>query len=332
MTGLVIRALGVLLMLTAFAVSLSRAPDRPVQTLVARWALPPSDFIEVKGQVVHLRDEGPRQTGEDGPAPLVLIHGLSSSLHTWSAWARALKERRRVISFDLPGFGLTGPNSGSYPPDRYSTEADARFVLDLLDVLNVRRAVLVGHSLGGEVAWRVASMAPDRVAGLVLVDASGPPFTPMAVPLAFALARLPVVSRIGEWVLPRMLVEQGLASLYGNPARVTAEQVDRSFELALREGNRRALSLRLQQLRLGEGDEGIAALRLPTLILWGGLDHLIPPAVAEVFHRGIPGSRLVTFDDLGHMPQEEDPARSVAPVKAFLAGLAAGTAASAAAP
>ena len=125
MTRLLLRLLGLLLILSSIGMSLSRAPDRPVQTLVARWALPPSDFIEVKGQLVHLRDEGPR----NDPAPLLLLHGTGASLHTWEGWAAALKARHRVIRIDLPGFGLTGPFAGQYPGDDYRGDAYARFVL-----------------------------------------------------------------------------------------------------------------------------------------------------------------------------------------------------------
>ncbi len=309
-----LRLFGVLLMLTALGLSLSRAPDRPVQTLVARWAPPPSDFIEVKGQIVHLRDEGPRSD----PLPLLLIHGTSASLHTWEGWVKALKSRRRVITFDLPGFGLTGPFTGQYRPDDYHGDTYARFVLDLMDALQLPRAVLGGNSLGGEVAWRTAVLAPARVASLVLVDALGPPFTPQAVPLGFMIARVPVLNRLSEWVLPRALVAQGLAQVYGDPSKVSNELVERYFELTLREGNRRALAQRLQGLVPGEGAEKIATLKLPTLILWGGRDRLIPPAVAQQFQQRIAGSQLVVFDTLGHVPQEEDPVRSVAPVKAFL--------------
>ena len=315
--AVLLRIFGALLLVTALALALSRAPDRPVETLVARWALPPSDFIEVRGQVVHLRDEGPR----DDPLPLVLIHGTSASLHTWEGWVAALKGQRRVISFDLPGFGLTGPFAGEYSPDDYHGDTYARFVLDVLDTLQVQRAVVGGNSLGGEVAWRMAVMTPERVAALVLVDAAGPAFTPESVPLGFAVARLPVVNRIAEWVLPRSVVAQSLTSVYGDPARVTPELVDRYFELTLREGNRRALSQRMRTHVLGEGAEHIARVTQPTLILWGGRDRLIPPSVAQVFKQGIAGSRLIVFDDLGHVPHEEDPARTVAPVKGFLLAL-----------
>src|SRR5579871_6850233 len=101
------------------------APDRSVESLKARWARPPSKFIETRGLSVHLRDEGPA----DDPHPLVLIHGTSSSLHTWEGWAAALKQKHRVISLDLPGFGLTGP----FPDDDYRIEHYRRFMGDLLD-------------------------------------------------------------------------------------------------------------------------------------------------------------------------------------------------------
>lgn len=314
MTAWILRAVGVLMMLTALAVAVSRAPDRPVETLVARWAPPPSDFVEVKGQLVHLRDEGPRADA----LPIVLLHGTAASLHTWEGWAKALKPQRRVLTLDLPGFGLTGPFAGQYAADDYRGDAYARFVIDVLDALKLPRVVLGGNSLGGEIAWRVATLVPQRVERLILVDAAGPAFTPQSVPLGFVVARVPPLAWASRHLLPRELVAQGLASVYGDPARITPAVVDRYFELALREGNRRALSLRLQQMALGEDEARIATITQPTLILWGGRDRLIPPAVGRQFEQRIAGSRRVQFDDLGHVPQEEDPVRSVEPVKAFV--------------
>ena len=314
MSAWLLRLLGALLVLTAVALALSRTPDRSVESLVARWAPPPSDFVEVNGMVVHLRDEGPR----GDPLPIVLVHGTSASLHTWEGWVKALRGERRVITFDLPGFGLTGPFGGAYARDDYSGAAYARFMVDLLDRLRIARAVLGGNSLGGEVAWRTALLAPERVAALVLVDASGPRFVPEAVPLGFAIARLPLVNRLSEWVLPRGVVAQSVAGVYGDPSKVTSELVDRYFELTLRAGNRRALAQRIAVFEQGEDASGLARIRQPTLIVWGGRDRLVPPATAQVFARAIPGSRLVVLPELGHVPQEEDAARSVQPVRAFL--------------
>jgi len=316
-----VRAFGILLMLTALAVSLTYAPDRSVDSLVARWALPPSDFMEVKGQLVHFRDEGPKTD----PTPLVLLHGTAASLHTWQGWAERLRAHRRVITFDLPGFGLTGPFAGDYPRDDYRADRLARFTLDFLDALHVNRFAIGGNSLGGEVAWRVAALAPARVDRLILVDASGYDFAPERAPAGFKLARIPVFNRIGEFLTPRTLVEDSVRSAYADPSRVDTALVDRYFEMLMREGNRHALALRLQQTPGDLAPERIRTLHLPTLILWGAQDRRNPPANAERFHRDIAGSQLVVLPKLGHVPQEEDAAASVAPVQAFLGIPAAAT-------
>lgn len=314
MKKLLWRALGLLLMLAALAVPLSRAPDQPVQSLVARWAPPPSEFITVKGQLVHLRDEGPR--GDS--SPILLIHGTSSSLHTWEGWAKAIKPHRRVISFDLPGFGLTGPFAGQYPVDDYRGDALAGFVVDLMDQLKVKHGVLVGNSLGGEVAWRVAGLAPQRVDKLVLIDASGYRFKPVDMPLGFALARLPVLGWFSEHLLPRAAVVSSVRSVYADPRKITPELVDRYYDLTLREGNRHALRERLAVIESDLAPERVAKLRLPTLVMWGARDKLIPPDNAQHFLQDIPGSKLVLFEQLAHVPQEEDPEQSLNAARAFL--------------
>ncbi len=305
------RIVGLLLIFSAVALALSRAPDRSVESLVARWAPPPSDFIELNGQLVHLRDVGPRHD----PQPIVLVHGTSASLHTWEGWMAELAKTRRVIAFDLPGFGLTGPR----PDGNYTGDADARFTLALLERLQLPPVVLGGNSLGGMVAWRVASLAPERVQRLILVDAAGLPDSITSIPLGWRLARTPVLGAVSEWALPREMVVQGLVKAYADPEKITSELVDRYYELTLREGNRSALRERLQQFQPGVDAERIAQIRQPTLILWGGRDAIIAPASAQEFQRRIPGSTVVVFDRLGHVPHEEDPAATLVPVQAFLA-------------
>ena len=309
-----VRAIGVLLMLTALVVALTYEPDRSVDSLITRWALPPSDFMVVKGQLVHFRDEGPRTD----PTPLVLLHGTAASLHTWQGWVAELRGRKRVITFDLPGFGLTGPFIGEYPRDDYRADNLARFTLDLLDALHVQRFAIGGNSLGGEVAWRVAAMVPARVDRLVLVDATGYAFVPERVPVGFQVARIPVINRIDEALTPRPLVAESVRSVYGDPSRVTGELVDRYFEMMTREGNRHALNVRMQEIDTDLAPARIATLKLPTLILWGAQDHLVPPVNAEHFHKDIAGSQLVVFPGLGHVPHEEDAHATAAPVLAFL--------------
>ena len=305
-----LKLLGALMFLSAIAMWMSRAPDWPVESLVARWAPPPSSFIDLDGQLVHLRDVGPR----DDPEPLVLVHGAASSLHTWEGWVRALGARHRVISLDLPGFGLSGPS----PDDLYGGDHDARFVLALMDRLQVPRFAIGGNSLGGEVAWRTAVLAPQRVTRLILVDATGLEPGRDAVSAGGLLARLPLLPQLFEWLLPRPLVVASLRRVYGDPARIDGALVDRYYELLLREGNRRAFVQRFRQREPGRDAERLRELKLPTLILWGGRDRLVPLSAARQFQRDIAGSRLVVFDDLGHLPQEEDAPRSAEPVGHFL--------------
>jgi pimeloyl-ACP methyl ester carboxylesterase len=304
-----LRAVGILLMLAALGFAVSKAPDRSLESLVPRWAPPPSDFVELDGQLVHYRDQGP----SSDPVPLVLIHGTSASLHTWEGWAAELARTHRVISFDLPGFGLTGPNAeGDYRLERY-----VAFTRNLLARLGVGRAIVAGNSLGGEVAWQLALADPARVAGLVLVDATGYDFVPEFLPLGFRIARTPVLREGMRWVLPRRAIEQSVVDVYGDPSRVTAALVDRYYELALREGNRVALMRRMDQMVAGPVGR-LPQIKVPTLILWGAKDRLVPPTWAQAFHEAIPGSRLVVFPGLGHVPQEEDPAATLAALRDWL--------------
>lgn len=285
------------------------APDRSVQALSGRWAPSPSRFLEVEGMQVHVRDEGPR----DDPTPLVLLHGTSASLHTWDGWTQHLIPSRRVIRFDLPAFGLTGP----HPQADYSIAAYVRFVHAVMRTLQVKKVVLAGNSLGGQIAWNYAVAYPEGVSKLILVDAAGYPLQPESVPIGFQVARMPAVRWIMEYVLPRGLVDSSVRNVYGNPAIVTPALVDRYYELALRAGNRQALVQRLQQPLHGNEDT-IKTVQQPTLVVWGAKDRLIPVSHAHRFEQDIRSSQLAVFDRLGHVPHEEDPQQTVRAVLAFL--------------
>jgi pimeloyl-ACP methyl ester carboxylesterase len=284
-------------------------PDVPAATLRAKWATGASRFVAVDGMDVHYRDEG------TGPA-VVLLHGTSSSLHTWDGWAARLSTKYRVVRFDLPAFGLTGPS-----PDRdYHIDAYVRFVDDVVRRLDVPRFVLAGNSLGGRIAWHYAVLHPERVRGLVLVDASGYPNAATGRPLAFKLATLPVIPRIFARFDPRRLVEDGVRKAYGDPSRIRPGVLDRYRDLALFPGSRTAF---LDRMREDVPDDvgPVSSISVPTLVLWGGLDRLVDPANAARFEHDIRGSRVIRYPDLGHVPMEEDPERTVTDVEPFLASL-----------
>lgn len=307
-------ASGVLALVVALVgagVASAWAPDRPVESLKARWAPSPSQFVALNGMQVHLRDEGPR----DDPQPIVLLHGTSASLHTWEGWVAALKGQRRVITVDLPGFGLTGPS----PDGDYHLPHYVDFVISVLNHLQLKQVVLGGNSLGGEISWMTAVGHPERVSKLVLVDAAGYPFKPEGMPIGFKVARIPALKPFMTHMLPRHMIESSVRSVYGDVSKVTPALVDRYYELTLREGNRESLTARFSQSPMGAYADQIKQIRQPTLIIWGGQDHLITPDNADKFQRDIQGSRLVVFDKLGHVPQEEDPVATVDAFKAFLA-------------
>ncbi len=302
--------LSIVVVAVAFIV-VNRVPDRSVEELKARWALPPSQFVKIAGMQVHLRDEGPCEDS----TPIVLLHGTSSSLHTWDGWVNALKDEHRVIRFDMPAFGLTGPS----PDNNYTIENYSRIVVAVLDYLQVDHCVLAGNSLGGYVAWATAVLHPGRVERLILIDASGYPYQAQSVPIGFKIALTPVLNTLMEEVLPRGIVESSVKNVYGNPSLVTPELIDRYFDLTTRAGNRQALVARFRQTQPGSLAKLVPELKLPTLILWGGRDRLIPPDIGDRFHKEIAGSKLMRFNELGHVPQEEDPTITATALKKFLA-------------
>ncbi|HEX6837906.1 MAG TPA: alpha/beta hydrolase [Polyangia bacterium] len=281
--------------------------DRSAADVEARLATPPSRFFEVDGLRVHYRDRG------TGPA-IVLLHGSNSSLFTWEGWAADLARDHRVVTLDLPGHGLTGPD----PRERYRPADMAAFVDAFVAALGLPRFSIGGNSMGGGVAWRYALLHPDKVERLILVDSAGQP-RQEPQPFAFRLFTMPGAGRLVRWISPRFVVAKSLRDAYGDPGRVTDRLIDLYDDILLRAGNREATRRRF---RAGSDDGMVARLgelHVPTLILWGSRDRFILPKYGERFRAAIAGSELVVLDGLGHVPMEEDPQRSVAEARRFLA-------------
>jgi pimeloyl-ACP methyl ester carboxylesterase len=297
-----------LLVLGALAVliAVNVRTDLSLSSLLPKYGDGPSRFLTIEGILVHYRDEGA------GP-PLVLIHGTSSSLHTWDDWVTRLGVHRRIVRLDLPGFGLTGPA----PDQDYSAARYARLVAALLARLGIDRADVAGNSLGGRVAMTLALEYPERVRRLVLVDAAG--LSGQQPPQIFRIARTPVLSELLRWVTPRALVRKNIAEVYGDPSRLTDAVVDRYYDLLRREGNRGALLDRLNGPADPDLDGRVAEIRAPVLIEWGEKDRWIPLAFARRLSDAVPGAKLVTYAAAGHVPMEELPDATAADAEAFLA-------------
>ncbi|PAU65014.1 alpha/beta hydrolase [Pseudomonas sp. PIC25] len=289
----------------------------PLDRLKARYASPDSGsrFIELDGFNVHYRDEGSR----DKPV-LVMIHGVVASLHTWDGWISAFAPHYRIIRFDVPGFGLTGPKRDG----DYSAERMMRVFGLLLDYLGIAKASIAGNSLGGYIAWNFALAAPERVDKLVLIDPAGYPMA--KVPWMIAAAALPGATWAMPLWMPRALIAQGIKEVYGEPGRIKPGVVDRYYDLTRRPGNRRAMMdifrvlLKVNREELHTTPERVAKIQAPTLLMWGDRDRWISPKHVPLWQRDLPGIQVKTYAGVGHIPMEEIPERTAADALRFLQG------------
>ena len=262
-------------------------------------------FLTVAGARIRVREEGPREA----PA-ILLLHGFVFSLETWDAWAAALSTDYRVIRYDLLGHGLTGPD----PMERYAPDERAAFIGEVLDALDLERVVIAGNSLGGLAAWRFASNNPERVDALILLAPGGYSINGVGAEPVDP----PAPMKLFLQTAPETGVKATLEAVFADDARATPERVALMRDMMRREGNGNAFIQSIEEFVLPDPQEDLTRLTAPTLIFWGRKDALIPVAHAERFEAAIPDAELIVYDDVGHVPQEEAPERSVKDVREFL--------------
>ena len=285
--------------------------DRPVKELIPIYANSSSQFMSILGMQVHYRDQGVQSDS----VPLILLHGMSSSLNTWDSVVFYLANHRRVISLDLPGFGLTGPS----PENMYNFDYYNKFIDSFTRRLQLTKFTLVGNSMGGSIAWNYALFNPAVVDKLVLIDAVGYPKRGERGSLGFKIASTPVINNILLFATPKALVRKSLETIYFDQSRVTDAQVERFHDMAIREGNRAAALL------IFKGSFGtfqfkgkIKEIKTPTLVLWGEKDNLISVENAYQFNQDIKGSKLEVYPNVGHVPMEEVPERVAKSILDFI--------------
>ncbi|MEP3050510.1 MAG: alpha/beta hydrolase [Erythrobacter sp.] len=310
-----IKILAVIAALLVIAFIALRTPDTDPAEMRAKYGGEPSQFVSLaNGQTVHLRDEGPR----DAPA-IVFLHGSNADLHTWQPWVDGLKDNYRVIRFDQVGHGLTGADrDGDYSLDGYVADIDA-----LAQTLGLDSFILGGSSMGGGHTLAYAMAHPEKLAGLVLVDASG---APRVVPedqdeggnIGFTIARTPIVNKVMEHITPRSLVAQSFAQSVSNQEIVTEEAIDRYWELLRYPGNRTATIARFGRDYEPFSPSQLAALDMPALIVWGTEDALIPLESGRWLDQQLPHSTLAEYSGIGHLPQEEAPVETLADLREWL--------------
>ncbi|HEY9898472.1 MAG TPA: alpha/beta fold hydrolase [Pantanalinema sp.] len=231
-------------------------------------------------QAYNLRGARLRAYVRGEGAPILFIHGTGGNGKTWFNQLRRFGLTRTAIAIDLPGYG-----ESELPPGVESVDDYAALVAEWMALAGWARPVVVGTSMGGRVALQLALDHPDRVGGLVLIDASG-----------IRVEGVPTLS-------PAELgVEQFLRALFYRPSPTlgrTATGEPPAWYATMQRLTAKPLRSDMQA-RLGE-------IRLPTLVLWGEHDRILPPAYAEAFHAAIPGSRLCWIPEAGHVPMIERP-------------------------
>ena len=307
-----------LLLALAGAVSLSGcAADIPYGTLKAKYATPASRFMTLPDGVgVHYRDQGK----PDGP-PIVMVHGFAANLDAWEPWVARLGKDYRIITLDLPAHGLTTVPAGY----AVSTEGQVEVVEQLVEALHVDHFALVGNSMGGGVAWNFAIAHPEHVSALILVDSVGqPPKTGAGAPkregppAIFQIMANPLGRAILRQVNPRPLAEGGLKKAYVDPKLVTPALVDRYVDLALAPGHRALLLNGQSRPRKAVTAETFSQIHIPTLVMHGEADVVIPVEAGKALAAAIPGAKLTLYPGVGHVPMEQIPDRSAADLDTFL--------------
>ncbi len=266
-----------------------------------------SHFIQINDLDVHYKKRG-------NGMPVLLIHGTSSSLHTWEQWEEELSKQYTTYSIDMQGGGLTTP-----PADNnYSIQAYIDLIDGFVEALEIDSFYLAGNSLGGHTAWAYAanSMHSERVKKLILIDPSGFFDKTREKPLVFQLAQFDFIFNNIEKLNTKPFVKKSLKEVYYNDELVTDEMVERYSDLGLREGNRKAFFYKVRQIEEGDKKD-LSKIKCPTLIMWGKEEVWIPIELAEIFKTNIPNNQFIVYENCGHVPMEEKAAESVADAITF---------------
>lgn len=278
--------------------------------IVARYADSDSRFVVLEGKDgvrTHFKDEG------SGPA-ILLIHSSLGDLKDWDGWVAALVDDYRVVRFDLPAFGLTGPvPSGNYSIDRYLMLVDS-----LMDHLGIDRFAIAGTSYGGLVAFRYAGTRTDRVTALILQNSAGIEYG----------GRGGTVERerdIGATFKPkratRDMLSEALKMVINDPSKVTPDLVARKTDFANVVGRDWEAFVAGTMYERGKPERVLGHVRAPSLVLWGGSSKALSVSTAQAFADALSNAKVVEkiiYDGGGHLLHIERPEQTASDVKAFL--------------
>ena len=283
-------------------------PDLERAELEKRYAAASPQTIDIDGLKVHYKETGL----QDAPA-LLLLHGFGSSLQAWDDWSVKLEKEYRVIRLDLPGFGLTGAS----PDHDYSEEKDLAILTRFADKLGLDKFSVIGHSMGGKMAWSLAAAQPDRVRALVLMAPDG---FPEIKDIGTKPYEVPAIMGLIKYVLPKYLVRKSIEPAFAEADALNDALVNRYFDMLRAPGVRGAILERSNQTIYTDPVPRLKAIKAPTLLIWGEQDQMIPSNNAQSYANVLSNSTTVLVPKLGHLLQEEQPEKGLTAVMQFLDG------------
>jgi pimeloyl-ACP methyl ester carboxylesterase len=312
-TLIVLAALLVLVLVGPFLVPIPKLENTfPVEAL----ADPDSLFMQINDLNVHLKRRGA------GEPAFILLHGFGASTFSWREVMEPLAEDGTVIAYDRPAFGLTERPLDWEGVNPYSQESNIDLLLGLMDAEGIDQAILVGNSAGGTVATAFTLAHPERVLALIQVSAAIYQTRPDSPVLGWLLGT-PQVDHIGPLITRRLAGEQGdafIRSAWFDPTRVDADpEIIAGYRQPLMAENwDRALWEHTQATGAPGLAERLSEIQVPTLVISGAQDRIVPVENSLRLAEDIPGAQLVVIENCGHLPQEECPEPFLAAINDFI--------------
>ena len=297
--------------------------DIPREELEEKYATGSSQFLDLyDGTRIHFRDEGNAKN-----PTVILLHGFNGSLLNFDRLVPLLVEDYRLVSIDLPGFGLTG----AIPSADYSTESFIDTVTTLTTHLGIEKFSIAGNSMGGGVAWRYALNNPRKVESLILIASSGVMTEEDSrkfaerkenSPIVWRLMNSNILKRFLNYYTPKFFATQGLKVSVYDQKLANIEHAMQFHDLVLLEGSRNAiLSMSMGSRSKMHGPESLSRIEAPTLVIHGDKDNIIPIERSQVFEEYIDNVEVKIYSQIGHLPMYEDPNKTANDIKSFLQNL-----------
>ncbi len=279
--------------------------DTDSSEIKAKYLYPESKFITIDGTNVHYRKTG------QGPVVL-LMHGVTSSLHTWEHWQKVLSKDFTVITLDVPAFGLTGPMGN----DDYTLVNYISFLNKFRIALKIDKMSIVGNSFGGLLASNYTLNYPEVIEKLIICDA---PSDNPDLPIWMKFYQIPIIKNFARYITPKLAVEYSVKDVYKDDTKITESTVNRYYDMMTSNKVRENFS-KVLNMQFNVNNPKLKTLKniqVPTLIMWGDSDIIFPISVAEQYHSLIKNSELKVYS-AGHIPMEENPEETVKDALEFL--------------